>query len=55
MVSIACKLMEQFIRDAMLQFLECDNILTNKQFAFIKGSSTTFQLLERIDRNSGKE
>ena len=50
LTSIACKLMENFIRDATLQFLQSNNILTNKQFAFIRESSTTLQLLIVIDK-----
>ena len=49
LTSVACKLMEKFIRDATLQFLQSNNILTNKQFGFIKGSSTTLQLLTIMD------
>ena len=41
--------MEMFIRDSTFQFMQSNNILTNKQFDFIKGSSTTVQSLTAMD------
>jgi len=47
---VVCKIMEKFIRDAALDFLQNNNILTNKQYGFIKGCSTTLQLLTIMDK-----
>ena len=43
--SIVCKLLESVVREAVLDYLCCDNLLSNKQFGFIGGRSTTLQLL----------
>jgi len=41
--------MEKFIRDSTLNFLQSNNILTDRQYGFVKGSSTTLQLLTILD------
>ena len=46
---IVCKLMERYVRDATLTYLQDNDILSDKQFGFIKGSSTTLQLLTIMD------
>lgn len=38
------------MRDAKLQFFQFKNILTKKQFGFIKGSSITIKLLTVMDK-----
>ena len=43
-------LMEKFFRDATLQFLQSNNIITSWQFGFINASSTTLQLLTVMDK-----
>ena len=43
-------LMEKFFRDATLQFLQSNNIITSWQFGFINESSTTLQLLTVMDK-----
>ena len=49
LTSVACKIMEEFIQNDTLQYLKSHNILTNKQFGFINGSSTSLQLLTIMD------
>ena len=43
--SIVCTTMEKILRDSMASFLMENNLLSNYQFGFIKGRSTTLQLL----------
>ena len=50
MIGIVTKLMRNFIRDALLQFLTSSNILTIKQHGFIKGSLITLKLLAVMDK-----
>ena len=50
LTSIACKLMESIIRDAMLNFLKYNGSLSNKQFGFRGGRSTVIQLLQIMDK-----
>lgn len=50
LTSIVCKIMEKFIRDSALRFLQSNDILTERQYGFIKGSSTTLQLLTVMDK-----
>ena len=50
LTSIACKLMESMIRDAMLNFLKSNGSLSNKQFGFLGGRSTVIQLLQIMDK-----
>ena len=45
LTSIVCKLLESVVREAVLDHLCCNDILSNKQFGFIGGRSTTLQLL----------
>jgi hypothetical protein len=46
---VVCKVMEQLIRDKLMEHLTTNNMLSNKQFGFIKGKSTTLQLLKVLD------
>ena len=50
LTSIACKIMELFIRDSMLNYLKANDILSNKQFGFLRGRSTVLQLLNVVDK-----
>ena len=50
LTSIACKLMESIIRDAMLNFLKSNDSLLNKQYGFLGGRSTVIQLLQIMDK-----
>ena len=49
LTSIVCKLLEYVVREAVLDHLCCNNLLSNKQFSFISGRSTTLQLLTFLD------
>lgn len=44
LTSIPCKVMESVIRDHLLEHLEMNKVISNKQFGFVKGRSTTSQL-----------
>ena len=44
LTSVACKIMEKFVRNALLQHLKDHNILSKKQFGFLPGRSTLLQL-----------
>ena len=50
LTSIACKIMESIVRDAMLDYLKSNGIPTNKQFGFLSGRSTVLQLLMVMDK-----
>ena len=50
LTSIACKIMESIIRDDIMKYLSENNILTNRQFGFMGGRSTTTQLLQIMDK-----
>ena len=50
LTSIACKLMESIIRDAVLNVLQSNGSLSNKQFGFLGGRSTVIQLLQIMDK-----
>ena len=39
--SIVCRTMEKILKDSMASFLVENNLLSNYQFGFIKGRSTT--------------
>ena len=42
--------MESFIRDAILEHMVQNNLLSNRQFGFIAGRSTVTQLLVYLDK-----
>ena len=46
---ITCKILERFIRDKVVTHLYEENLLSNKQYGFISGRSTTTQLLNYLD------
>ena len=50
LTSILCKLLESIIREDLVKHLLEHNLLTNKQFGFIKGRSTQLQLLTFLDK-----
>ena len=50
LTSVVCKLMEKFIKDAVLTYLIKNNLLSKKQFGFFTGRSTVTQLLNYIDK-----
>ena len=45
LTAILCKLMEKFVRSAILQHLLDNKLISKRQFGFINGRSTTTQLL----------
>ena len=50
LTSIACKLMEKLVKDAVLEYLVEHDLLSKKQFGFISGRSTVTQLLQYLDK-----
>ena len=50
LTSVVCKLMEKFMKDAVLNHLIENNLLSRKQFGFISGRSTVTQLLNYFDK-----
>ena len=49
LTSVACKILESFIRDAIIKFMKSNGLISRKQFGFLKGRSTVLQLLRVID------
>jgi len=47
---IGCKLIESIIRNHIVQFFVSNGLLSNKQYAFIKGRSTVQQLFKVSDK-----
>ena len=41
--------MEKIVRDSIVSFLDNHNLLSNFQFGFVKGRSTTLQLLNILN------
>ena len=50
LTSIACKLLESYIRDSLVKYMKDNKFLTKKQFGFLAGRSTVLQLLKVLDR-----
>ena len=50
LTSVVCKLMEKFVKDAVLNHLIENNLLSTKQFGFVRGRSTVTQLLRYLDQ-----
>ncbi len=49
LTSVPCKVMESLIREKIVEHLKINNLLSNKQYGFISGRSTTQQLLKVLD------
>ena len=49
LTAILCKMMERFVRDKVVMHLLDNKLLSNKQYGFISGRSTTTQLLYYLD------
>ena len=45
-----CKLMESVLRDNIMSHFRANMLFSSKQFGFIKGRSTTLQLLQILDK-----
>jgi ribonuclease P/MRP protein subunit RPP40 len=50
LTSIPCKIMESIIRDHIMNYLTINKLISNKQYGFRKGRSTSLQLLHMLDR-----
>ena len=50
LTSIICKIMESFIKEAIMSHLRSENLLSSKQYGFISGRSTVTQLLRYLDK-----
>ena len=46
---ICCKLMESLVRDLVMDHFVSNNLLSDKQYGFVKGRSTVLQLLKLTD------
>ena len=49
LTSILCKILEQRLREVVLQHLQAHHLLSKKQFGFLGGRSTVLQLLTFLD------
>jgi len=49
LTSILCKIMEQFIKDYIIQHFLHNDLFSKNQFGFLKGRSTILQLLHIIE------
>ena len=47
---IICKIIESIIRDKIMEYMESNNLFSNKQFGFLNGRSTVLQLLTVLDK-----
>ena len=50
LTSIICKIMESFVKEAIISHLTDNNLISDKQFGFMNGRSTTSQLLNFVDK-----
>jgi hypothetical protein len=50
LTSTCCKLLESLIRDHIMSHVLNNDLLSNKQYGFVKGRSTMLQLLHMLDR-----
>ena len=50
LTSIICKLMEYFVKEAAMNHMIEEKLLSSKQYGFISGRSTTTQLLRYLDK-----
>jgi len=49
LTGMPCKVMESIIKDHLMDHLNNNNLLSNKQYGFRKGRSTSLQLLRMLD------
>jgi hypothetical protein len=49
LTSIACKILETFVRDTIFKHMKRNKLFSKKQFGFITGRSTTIQLLTVLE------
>ena len=50
LTSVICKTLERIIRDHLIDHIDKNKLFSDKQYGFIKGRSTTLQLLEVLDK-----
>ena len=50
LTSVCCKLLESFIRDDIMKYLTDNKLISSRQYGFIKGRSTSLQLLHILDK-----
>ena len=48
--SVCCKILESLLGDHMMNYLLANNLLSTKQYGFIKNRSTSLQLLQITDK-----
>ena len=49
LTSVICKVLEGLVREHLSEFMKTNKLLSPKQYGFIKGRSTTLQLLKVLD------
>lgn len=49
LTSVVCKILESIIRDHIIKHLTVNKLISNKQYGFVKGRSTSRQLLHMLD------
>jgi len=49
LTSVPCKIIEGFIRDHIMKHFTDNTVFNNNQYGFLKGRSTTLQLLRIMD------
>ena len=49
LTSVACKCMEQLIRTDIIHYMKTNKLFSRKQYGFIRGRSTTLQLLKVME------
>lgn len=52
LTSVVCKILESIIRDHIIEHLIVNKLISNKQYGFMKGRSTSLQLLHMLDNCS---
>jgi hypothetical protein len=50
LTAITCKILEAMVRDHIMHHMLSQNLFTEKQFGFIPGRSTVFQLLPVLEK-----
>ena len=50
LTSLVCKIMETFVKRAIMKHLNVEKLLSNKQYEFTSGRSTATQLLKYLDK-----
>jgi len=50
LTSVCCKVLESILRDHIMGYLLENDLISNKQYGFVKGRSTMLQLLHMMDK-----